>query len=375
MSALVKLNLRCSALPLAFRCPAAIRPSAIPLNESHEAADDGTAVHEVLRPLPTTDRIDWQSIPAIARKYGSDPKEVRVLAAQGVKLWNQVRESFRGALTEVRVEREVAPGFVLTGHADILAIAQRVMRGADWKSGRKDRDHAQQFRGYAALSLLASDDIDEVTWTGLWIREQEIENYHFTRADAHAWLAELVERVVGWDGVYRPGGHCGHCPRNHECDAANALIRRDLAVIADRALVARAEDALDLASMTPSEKLAIFQRADLVAKFAERIRAAIKAHIEEHGDIVADGVRLTTVEENRREVDPAKAWPVLEGRGFDEKDFARIIKISMGEVEAVAAEKAGRGNGASAKREVGAALTAAGALKINTTKKLKEKRA
>jgi hypothetical protein len=276
------LNLRCSALPLAFRCPAAIRPAVVRLNSSNDAANDGTAVHEVLRTLPATDAIDWDGIPDVAKKYSANPTDVRILAAQGVKLWNQVKESFRGAMTEVDLRYEVAPGVWLTGHADLLAVSQRAMRVADWKSGRKDYDHSQQFKGYAVLSLLASEDFDEVTGTGLWIRDQEIENYTLSRRDAIRWRDDLVARVVDWDQVYRPGSHCAYCPRNHECEAANALVRRDVAAILGTDLVARAET--ELASMSDAAKIELFKKADLVVKYAERVRDAFRTHVEKNGD-------------------------------------------------------------------------------------------
>lgn len=368
-----KLNLRCSALPLAFRCPAAIRPSAIPLNESHEAADDGTAVHEVLRPLPTTNRIDWDGIPAIAQKYGANPREVRILASLGVRLWNEVAESFRGAMTEVDLRYEVAPGIFLTGHADLLAVSQRAMRVGDWKSGRKDRDHSHQFKGYAALSLLASDDLDEVTGTGLWIRDGEIENYTMSRVDARRWLADLVERVVDWDGVYHPGTHCDHCPRNHECAAANALVRRDIAALVDTDLVSRAET--ELARMTDAEKVELFRKAELVVDFAARVRDAIRRYVEKNGDVVADGVRLTMQPEERRTIDPMKAWPLLVAAGFTDEDFAEVMTLGPSKIDALIRQKAGKGNGAAAVRKLDAELREAGAVTTKTINKLTEKRA
>lgn len=141
-------TVRASALPIAFRCPASVRRAAIPINAANDAADNGTAAHEVLRTLPSTDRIDWEGIPEIAQRFGADPDETRMLAAQGAKLWNEVKSSFAGAYTEVSLKYEVMPGFTLTGHADLLAISQTSMRVGDWKTGRKDADHSHQFKAY-----------------------------------------------------------------------------------------------------------------------------------------------------------------------------------------------------------------------------------
>jgi hypothetical protein len=367
------LNLRCSALPLARRCPGSIRQSALRMNASHPSADDGTAAHAALRSLPRTNSIDWEAIPEIASQHGADLKETRMLVALGARLWNKVRDSFQGALTEVEMQHEVAPGVFLTGHADLLAISSRAMRVGDWKTGRKDADHSEQFKGYAVMALLATEDVDEATGTGLWVREGEIENYTLDRAAALRWRNELVKNVVEWDGVYHPGGHCAlYCPRSHECEAANALARRDVAVIADKSLLARVET--ELAQMTDAEKVAVFQKADLVAKFAERVRAAVKSYVEEHGDIVANGVRLTVVEENRREVDPLLAWSVLEQLGFTDEDFAKSMTLGVSKLEKVVAEKAGKGNGARAVRELGELLSKANAVGTKKITKLQEKR-
>jgi hypothetical protein len=60
----------------------------------------------------------------------------------------------------------------------------------------------------------------------LWLRDQSIENYTMSRADARSWLAELLATVVDWNGVYRPGPHCAHCPRSR-VRGGERLIRRE----------------------------------------------------------------------------------------------------------------------------------------------------
>lgn len=366
-------TVRASALPIAFRCAAAVRRPALAVNASNDAADNGTAAHEVLRTLPSTNRIDWERIPEIAQRFGADPDETRMLVAQGAKLWNQVRDSFAGAHTEVSLQLEVMPGFTLTGHADLLAISQTSMRVGDWKTGRKDADHQHQFKAYAAMALKSSPDINDVTGTGLWAREKEIENYTLDRVSVEAWLDELRERVIKWDGVYRPGKHCGYCPRNHECAAANAMIRRDVAVIADKSLLARVET--DLAQMPANEIIDVFHKADLVVKFATRVRDAIKKHVEENGDVVASGTRLSISEEERRELDPLAAFPVLtEQLGFGDEDLAQVMKLSISKIEKVVSDRAPKGEKGREAKKAGELLEKCGAVTRNTTTKLKETR-
>jgi hypothetical protein len=368
-----KLNLRASALPLAFRCPGSIRPSAIPMNAANDAASDGTAAHEVLSALPSTG-IRWEAVGDIAGKHGANAKEVRMLSALGAKLWNQVSDSFVGALTEVDLKVELLPGVFLTGHADLLAVSQTSMRVGDWKTGRKDYDHSHQFRAYAAMAMLSSEDIQVATGTGLWVREQEIENYTLTRQEALAWKRRLLDEVVNWDGVFHPSQHCAlYCPRSHECAAANALARRDVAAIADKALVARVESELSL--MTPDEIVEVLHKADLVEKYAKRVRDAVRSHVSRNGDVVAGDVRLTVVEEPRRELDTQAAWGVLEKLGFQDAEFARVVRLSVSAIEEVIQERAPRGKKKAAVETLKALLEESGAVQTHTIEKLKEKRA
>lgn len=366
-------TLRASSMPLAFLCGASVTDAALPINESNGAALLGTAAHEALRSLAERGAIDWDALPALAARYSVPVEDLRVLCALATKLWPELAPSFPEALTEVSLSCEVAPGAVLSGHLDLLSVAGEVARAGDWKTGRKDSDYGQQMRAYAALVLLDSLDLSEVTVTVIWVREGEIENYTMRRADLAPWLDQLRSEVVEWNGVYRPGTHCVYCPRSHECAAANAMVRRDVAAIADRDLLGRAEN--ELSSMPAGEIVALLRKADTVSRYAERVRQAIKAHVIANGDIVADGARITLDTETRRELDTAAAWPVLERAGFGDEEFAQVVELRVSKVEKVAAKRAGRGGGAAAVRELSAALSAAGAVEVREIQKLALKRA
>lgn len=367
------LTLRASSMPQAFRCPASVRTGRIALNETHEMATLGTAAHEALRSLAETGEIDWTAIPGLAERFGVPESELRMLCGQAAKSWPQISASFVNALTEVALAVEVVEGVVLSGHLDLLSVRGNIARAGDWKTGRKDSDYTHQMKAYGALVLLENPDLVEVTITIIWVRDSEIENYTMRRPDLLAWLDSLVSTVVRWDQVYRPGAHCAHCARSHECDAANALIRRDVAAMSDQELTVRAENALD--TMTAEEKIELLRKSDMVAAYAERVRKAIKAHVLENGDVIANGVRLTIDTEQRRDIDSLVAWPVLEASGFGDDEFARCIEIRISKAEKLVAERAGRGKGAAAVRELAKALQAAGAITVREIQKLSAKRA
>lgn len=362
--------IRVSRLPLLWQCaaPAHVARGALLIDEVHEAANTGTAAHELLAGLARTGDIDWAAVADIAKRHGADPDEVRMLAAMGRKLWEQVKDSFPSALTEVPLHAQIGD-VLLTGHADLISIVELTGRAADWKTGRLDSNYTPQLQGYAALTLLDNPELTECTSTALWVRDQEIENYTMGRDGLASWIAEFEQRVVRWDGVYRPGPHCRYCPCSHECAAANALARRDVAAMLDATVGA------ELAKMSPAEIVDLAQKASSVAGIADRVRKAIKAHVQEHGDVQANGHRLTIEQRPKRVLRPAEAWRVLTAAGFEDEDFAACMTLSVTKTEKRIAKKAGKGKGAAAVRTLGEELKKADAIETKATATLAIKRA
>lgn len=371
------LELRCSSLPLALTCPASVRPSGLVVDESGSESAVGTATHAGLAVLAETGAVPWDDAPALARRHGVDEVELRALLALGASLWRAHRASHPMPRASSEVElayRDPGGAFVLTGHADVVAWLGRRARVVDWKCGRRDSDYSAQLGGYCALVML--DDprgVDEVEAFALWVRDGEVERYHLRRAELGAWLARLVERVVTWDGAYHAGPHCPHCPRSHECPAGRALVRRDVEAMAGEALTEWGDDALD--ALGPARIVELLARADLVAAVGARVRAAVRAYVERHGDVVGGGRRLTLRHEARRELDVLEAFPVLYAHGFTDDELAEVITLSLAAAERVAARRAGRGKGAAAVRALDAALDAAHAIQTTRATKLVTRRA
>jgi hypothetical protein len=368
------LTLRCSALPLAFRCGGSVRRGQVELNEISDAADMGSAGHEAARSLAETGRVDWDALPGLARRRGVDEGELRALMAMAQKLWNEVGESFPGAETEVEMWHE-GVGVVLTGHADVLARSGREVRIGDWKFGRKDANYCEQLLGYCVLALLSDPSLEKATAGVLWVRDLEYEHYTLSREQIRTWQARLYTEVVSWDGTFRPGPHCTYCPRNHECPAANALVRRDVAALADRALVASAEAEDALERFTPDQLVELVERADTVQRYAERVRRAVKEHVERAGGEIAGSERkLAIVREQRRRADVVAAFGVLEAVGFEDPEFNVVLDLSLPKAERIVATRAGRGNGAAAVRELRAAFEQAKAIDTESVTKLVTRR-
>lgn len=370
-----KLALRCSALPLAFKCAGSVRPSAVSINDTNEAAELGTAAHAGLAQLVDTGRVDWEGIPELARIHGVGETDLRVLIAQGAKLWEVVKESFPDALTEVALEHE-GPGYVLTGHVDVYGRSVDTARLADWKGGRLDSPYREQLLGYAALALFDDHSLEDAAGGILWVRDGDYEPYSMRREGLQAWEDRLVEEVVEWSGEYRPGPHCEYCRRNHECPAANAQLRRDLAIVADRDLIGHAEDADTLATWSPKEKIDLVEKLRMGQHLLKRLSDALRTDAIRSGGEISDGERrLVVVTEERRSLDPVKAFPVLAEAGFSDEDMARVIKMSASEAEEIVYERAGKGDKKRAKEALRKTLEAAEAIQTEEIRKMVIRRA
>lgn len=366
------LEVRASALPLAFTCPGSAQPPTVPAADASYPARLGSAVHQVLRGLAETGQVPWTEVNGAADRWGVSADEVSVLCGLAQKLWPSIAASFPEAISEVPLSAEISRGLMLTGTADLVSVRGRTARILDWKTGRKDRNYAHQVKGYAALVLAEDHELDSASATIVWLRDQAIENYTMTRAAMTEWASGLAEQLLSWDGIFHPGGHCMECPRSHECAAANALVRRDISMFSSEALAASME--ADLAKMAPADVIELLRKADTVAYFAGRVRSAVKAHVLANGDIVGDGSRLTIESQDRRELDPIAAWPVLEAAGLTGEELAACVDVHISRIEGTVAKKAGRGKGAAAVRELTAKLEEATAVHRKQTQILKEKR-
>lgn len=365
----VPLSLRCSSLPLHFKCPGSARPAAVPINASNDAADVGTAGHDGLAGLVRTGQVDWDGVGELASKHAVDETELRVLLALGQRLWLLVRESFPNASTEVALKHELG-AVRLIGHADVLGSSGTELRILDWKLGRLDSDYREQLLGYCALALLTTPGATEAKAGVGWVRECEYEPHTMTRAGLYDWLQRVENEIIQWDGVFHPGSHCQYCPRSHECSAANALARRDMAVLMDQDLPGQLEDAAtirELARTQPDKVVALLEIARRAEKQAGRVVAAIKTEVERDGPVIGADKRLELQRAEKRHLNVMQAFPVLQEEFPEDQDMAEVLSISLSKAETLVAKRAGKGQGAKAVRELGDKLAKAGAIETSTS--------
>lgn len=365
------IQLRCSSAPIAFRCGGSVRLGAIPINEASDAADVGTAGHDGLAGLVRTGQVDWDGVPELAKRHDVDERELRVLLSLGLALWQKVRASFPNASAEVSLKYQLG-SMTLTGHPDVLATDGTIAYIGDWKLGRLDSAYREQLLGYCALVLLNFPQLAEVKAGILWVRDGDYEPHSMTRAGLYHWLQRVENEIVQWDRVWRPGSHCTYCQRSHECSAANSLARRDMAVIMDKELPGRLEDAETIQQLVrsrPDDAVEFVEMARAGIKRLERVVEAIKAEVVRAGDVAGTEKRLTLLESHDRHLSAWEAIPVLE-QVLEAEELGQITKISLSRAEEIVGKKAGKGNGARAKRELEAKLVEAGAITTSTTRSL-----
>ena len=103
--------MRCSKLPLFFKCPSLASAWEHPLESSSDAAELGTVVHAFLAAMV---RGQEPELTTIARPSGVDVGEVERLVNYGKKAWKELAPHFPNAEAEIPLS-----GFGLTGTCDV----------------------------------------------------------------------------------------------------------------------------------------------------------------------------------------------------------------------------------------------------------------
>ena len=354
--------IRCSSLPLAFTCPGSLRGDGPSVDMPNDASADGTAVHAGLASVVRGVAPGAAHELMLAEHPACNRDEVTPLFWAGVKMWGEIQKWAIDPSAEVAL----AAG-CLTGHADIVSDFG-LLSCADWKSGRKDRDHKHQVFGYAWLLLQRIAEVQQVTVHVLWLREREIESYTVDRARADAWYQQLQDEVVNWNGKYHAGPHCAFCPRRTSCPAVTALVRQDVAMFAEG-------KTFELSTCTGPELCGHFRKIKMLQHLLDAAERNARSEIGHRGDVLdGEGGVIHYVEaEGPRDVDTLKAWDALTKRLTDE-ELAPCLKVRLGELETALKAKAGKGKGAAAVRELNEELKAAGAVSRETVQRLTDER-
>ena len=130
-----------------------------------------------------------------------------------------------------------------------------------------------------------------------------------------------------------------------------------------------------LTTCTGPELAEFFRRVKLLQGLLKDAESAARLEISGRGEVDdgAGGVIHFVPTAGNREIDPLAAWPILTAKLTDE-EMATVVDIGVGKMEKAIKAKAPKGKGAAAIRELSEALEAAGAVKREPGRQLRDER-
>lgn len=362
------LTVRCSSLTLAAQCTPSLDAPAVRVESDDEAARVGTAVHAVLAGWI---RGDTLSVREAASRQRVDADEVGSLAGLAWKHWSgSLSRHFPAPFVEQELYANF-PGIRLEGHADVLSLPEpATLHVLDWKTSRLDEDYTDQLRGYCLLGLLQHPDAETARACLVRVRQQAADWFEWTRAELWAWWEELAPRLVNGE-TYRPGRHCGYCPRFLECPAGGQLLSR------------AAYDLITLDAVPDDLPIPLGQwlveGLGLVRMLEVRcawFRELVKAQVRQAGGRLAcsDGGEIALEPHERSAIDYPTGYRVLCEAVGGHDPLQKLLRLNNGEVEdAVRALAAPKQKGAAVK-QLYDRLEQAGAILRHTSERLEVRR-
>jgi hypothetical protein len=360
------MKIRSSRLPLAVLCTPSILGE-ISIGGDRGAADMGTAVHD-----PLADYISGGS-PDIARfsiKHQVDLDELGKLYAFARASWDKLKQWFPNAETEVQLQHTDGDIY-LTGHADVMCLVGNQVRILDFKSGRLDSDHEAQMRGYAFLGLQKYPQATSVWVVILRIRDFESKSWKWDRDEVEAWWTKTANNLLS-DKEYRPGRHCGHCPRGSSCPAKTQLVRQSIQSFLETEIDNLPTEAADRGQMWAE----FLDRCKLIGDMIEAGKNVARADILERGGTLPtkDGREVILRTNNNREILLPTAYPILE-KALGKESLLGVLSASVGKTEKAIGDTAGRGQKTKEIKSVFDELESAGAIARKPVQRLEVKMA
>ena len=360
------LKIRASSAPLAFLCPGSLRSveGEVRVSMSSEPARRGSGIHFMLSRMVNQSSEEGESAKTVSLKYGVDEEELSRLVSYGQHAWTALAEYFPNPVTEQELKCST-DDFELTGHIDLISMGDGWANFLDYKSGWKQPDYFDQMMAYCLLIFETYPEVQEVRATLVWLREWTRDTVLITRKDAEEWVAEFLNEVVYWNGLYSAGSHCSFCPRFTTCPARQALVR---SAVQDIEAIETEPTILSAVTLYREGKLSVMKR------ILTQVETMIRAHLEAVGPIdLGNGRELALVPEPRDKIEPLAAWPII-SEALTNEELAPAIKIGKTALLDAVADKAPRGRKGKVKAELMEALKAAEAVVSDTIWKQVERK-
>lgn len=344
-----KKTIRCSSLPILEKCFGQLGAE-MTIGIETEIAETGTNVHAYAAQL-----IREARPPEI---QNADP-DFLFLASRVRLAWDNLGELFPSPVVEQFLEADL-PKFSISGHPDLFGIEGDAATILDFKSGYKtDADVLAQLRGYCFLVGSAHKEIKVFRVIVCWLRDTEVQEWSFSRAEIREWAGSLHRRAASWNGSdFTAGEHCQYCPRFHDCPARHQLARSAVRDIMELDMDAASRGVL--AERMPD--LYAFVR--MVGKQVEAFWSWLREDIQKNGPMVCRPDKTLELKtQNVQVLDVRKGWRIFAGT-LSEDELADCMTVSKTKLLAAVGAKAGPRMGGKDKAAVMQALEEAGAISI-----------
>jgi len=318
---------RCSSLPRFFACASSEAPNDAPHNPNSDQSILGTAVHHALAIMIEEGQADLE---IIARKYDVKHDDLSLLYYYGQKAWGVLSQGITNAQTEIKMH-----GIVCDGTADIFGRCDDGLVVPDWKSGHNRTNAREQLNGYAHATAneYGWGDSGIITQVIIWLRFQEYEIYKYTRDDDAQFVKRYTEQYDLIGKQWAAGEQCTYCPQKNHCKTYSEYMQS-----AHGALVKSVKGGL-----TRDRLAELYPQAKMLKQALKQFDDAIKMAAHEAPLSIGDGKFLEMIQKTRDHIDPAIAWEVLQDAGFSDAELASSIKFTKSAIQAVAGDKAPKG--------------------------------
>lgn len=354
---ITKPTIRSSSLPMLMTCaPAVLNPDGLQVVEQeNDTALLGTLVHGLCEKLVATGSYDLGQLRQ--RLNDADFTRASILFNNFLALWRVASVHMRRPEVEQAFNVELSHCF-LTGHIDCRHVDASRAFILDYKTGRQHEDHQHQMAAYAygTWAHAGKPETYTVYVTSVYLEDNAVKPYEFTTAQLLEWEQEVAVKLM--DMRYTAGRKCAFCTLQDTCPAyavygANARAF----LLANPNIPAPTWEA-----MTPDDRGALVDAMYVLEKSIDRVKLGLRNLVKSAGSLdVGAGKEYALVETSERQIDVAKAMPILIAR-IGKLAVARNSRLPLEDVLQEFSFKAAKGKKTQARKELFEELDAAGAI-------------
>lgn len=302
---MTKPKVRSSSMPMLMSCVnAVLNPdNLVAVETENDTATFGHLVHALAQSVIETGEYDLA--PLKARLTQAEYDRANVQFFNFLSALKEAQPYMPTPQAEVDFEVELSH-LILTGHIDLLQLDPLRAFILDYKTGRMHEDHYHQMAAYAygAWDKAGRPKNFVVYVTTIYLEDNTVQNYTFTVANLLDWEREVAAQVV--ELKYTAGRKCAHCPLQGTCPAYRVWGAGAANLFAGAVGVPSWDE------MTPELRGELIDKMYVVEAAIKRVKDSLRNRVKKVGPLdISGGKEYTVIETEEKQVDMAKALPVL----------------------------------------------------------------